>query len=160
MKKLTCYGIALSLLIAATGSLAEKRGHGGNHGEDRGGNHGKHHYKQKGHHYGHRDDRHYGRHYGHRYGHRYGHYKPYRQPRYYRGYYRPDYPSYLGAALFGSAITYSLLHTHNGAHCNDNHGGDYYRQSNRSTEVVGCHRIERLPDGSEVRVEVPMSQCL
>lgn len=157
MKKLTCYGIALSLLIATTGSIAENRGHGKNKG--------KHQYQQKSQHYGHRDDRHYGRHYdrhyGYRDGHRYGHYRPYRQPRYYYGgHHHDDYPSYLGAALLGSAITYSLLHTHNGAHCNDNHGGDYYRQSNSSTEIVGCHRIERLPDGSEVRVEVPMSQCL
>lgn len=138
MKKLAIYGIALSLLIAATGALAGDRGHGKHHG--------KHHYQHRDHDY--RHDRHF------------GHYIPYRQPRYYSGYYRPNfYPSYVGAALLGSAITYILFHTHEGEYCSANHGYDGYQQSRRSSEVVGCHRIERFPDGSERRVEVPMSQC-
>jgi hypothetical protein len=140
VKKLAFYGFAFSLLIAATGALADDRGHGKHHGK-----------------------RHYPRdhHYDHGYGHHYGHYIPYRQHRYYSGYYRPNYyPSYVGAALLGSAITYILFHTHDGEHCSDNHGYDGYPQSSRSSEVVGCHRIELFPDGSERRVEVPMSQCL
>ena len=141
MNKLAFYGSAFSLLIAATGSLADNRGHGKNHG--------KHHYPQN-HHYEHN--------YGHWRGQHYEHYTPYR---YYRGHYHHDYyPSYVGAALLGSAITYILFHTHDGEYCSDNHGYDSYRQSSRSIEVVGCHRIERFPDGSERRVEVPMSQCL
>ena len=142
MKTLTIFGIAVLLFTVNAGALADGKGGGKKHGNQ--------HYQQKGHKYGHHNYRR----------HHYKHYRPYRGPRHYGGYYRPNnyYPSYLGAALIGSALTYSLYHTHNGAYCYENHGNDRYQQGNYS-EVVGCHRMERLPDGSERRVEVPMSQC-
>lgn len=147
MKQLAIFAIALLLFNVNTDVLAGGKSHGKKHGNQ--------HYQQKGHNYGHYN---HGRH---NYNH-YEHYRPYSSYRYYGGHYRPNYayPSYLGAALIGSALTYSLFHTHNGTYCYDNHGNDNYRQSNgRYSEVVGCHRIERMPDGGERRVEVPMSQC-
>jgi len=84
----------------------------------------------------------------------------YRGPWSYRGY-RPGYyyPPYAGA-LIGSAISFSLFHTHEGAYCYEDHGrrDQRYRDSGRR-EIVGCHRIERLPDGRERRIEVPLSEC-
>jgi hypothetical protein len=142
MKQLTVYGLAFLLVAGTTAALAGGRGHGGYSGD--------HHYRHGGHHYNHyRPYRHYG-HNGGNYG------------RHYSGYYRPNYyyPSYLGAALIGSAFSYSLSHSHNGATCYDSHASDRYQQrSSGYSEVTGCHRIERLPDGSERRVEVPISQC-
>lgn len=77
--------------------------------------------------------------------------------------YRSDYSGYLGAALLGSAITYTLFHHHNGAVCHDSHGyrdsHDYRDRYSSRYDVVGCHRIERFADGSERRVSVPLSQC-
>ncbi len=131
MRHITVYGLAFLLITATTAALAGGRGYGGH---------------QRGHHYGH------GGNYGH-------HYRPYRP---YSNYHRPGnyYPSYLGAALIGSAFTYSLSHNHNGASCYENHSNDSYQQSSGGySEIVGCHRIERLPDGTERRIEVPMSQC-
>ena len=160
MKKLIVLAMTLLLCSVNSGALAGGKGHKYGHS-----NHGKHqgkhykHHKHKKHYKQHKRYKH-GKHYGH-HGH-YGYYRPYRGHRYYGGYYHPDYayPSYLGAALIGSALTYSLFHTHNGTYCYDNHGNNNYRQSNgRYSEVVGCHRIEQLPDGSERRIEVPMSQC-
>ena len=150
MKQLTIFVIALSLFTVNAGALAGGKGHGNKHGNQ--------HYQQKGYKHGNDNYR----------KHHYKHYRPYRGPRVYRGYYRPNYyyPSYLGAALIGSALSYSLFHTHNGAYCYDNHGNDSYQPSSGSgsgsgsyTEVVGCHRMERLPDGTERRVEVPISEC-
>jgi len=79
---------------------------------------------------------------------------------YYGGYFKPGhyYPGYFGAALVGAALTASFHHTHNGAHCYDRHH-DNYRSSRGYSEVPGCYRIERFPDGSERQVELPMSQC-
>ncbi len=138
MKRLTVYGLAFLLVAGTTAALAGGRGHGGYSGG--------HHNRHGGHHYNHyRPSRHYGHHGGH-----------------YSGYYRPNYyyPSYLGAALIGSAFSYSLYPSHNGAACYDSHSSDRYQQrSSGYSEVTGCHRIERLPDGSERRVEVPISQC-
>jgi hypothetical protein len=137
MKQLTVYGLALLLIVGTTAALAGGRDHRGYSGG--------HHYQQRGHH---------PNHYRHGYGHGYqrhhgGHYS--------RNYY---YPSYLGAALFGSALTYSLYHTHNGVSCYSNHSTNQYQpRGSGYSEVVGCHRIERLADGSEQRIEVPMSQC-
>lgn len=74
---------------------------------------------------------------------------------------RRYYGDYLGAALVGSALTYSFYHLHGGAVCYDHHDdrrSTGYRDRGYS-EVVGCHRIERLEDGTEVRVDVPLSQC-
>ena len=138
MKHITHYGLAFLLITSTTVALAGERGHGGGQG----GYHGGQNY----------------RHGGHR-GHRGHHYRP---NRHYSNYYRPGYyyPSYLGAALIGSAFSYSLSHNHDGASCYENHSNDRYRQSSGAyNEVVGCHRIERLSDGSERRIEVPMSQC-
>ncbi len=77
--------------------------------------------------------------------------------------YRKDYAGYLGAALLGSAITYTLFHQHNGAVCHDSHGHrdshDYRDRYSSRYDVVGCHRIERFADGSERRVSVPLAQC-
>lgn len=144
MKKLTVLGMALLLLTATAAPLADGKGYGKKHGNQ--------HYQQKGHKYGYYNPR----------KQRYNNYRSYRGPRYYSGYYRPNFynPSYLGAALIGSALTYSLYHTHNGAYCNDNHESNNYQAgSGNYSEVVGCHRMERLPDGSELRIEVPLSQC-
>lgn len=148
MKKLTAYGLAFLLFTGTSAALAgrDDRGdHGRGHDDNRGQHHKhkKHHYKHKKHHYK----------------------NYYRGPRnhfYSRRYYSPGYyyPSYLGAALIGSAVTSSLYHSHSGERCYDNHVDDQYRQGSSSNrEVVGCHRIEMLADGSERRVEVPMSQC-
>ena len=154
MKPLTVFAFALLLFTVNAGAMAGGKGYGKKHGNQ----HGNQHYEQRGHKYG---NHHNGRHrYNYNRRHNYRHYRPFRGGRYYGGYYRPNYyyPSYLGAALIGSAITYSLYHTHNGAYCYDSHGNDSYRRSSGS-EVVGCHRMERQPDGSQRRVEVPMSQC-
>ncbi|MFT6285510.1 MAG: Ni/Co efflux regulator RcnB [Halieaceae bacterium] len=157
MKKLIVYAMATLMLTATGSALAERRHQDGQKKHHSGkyyqgkqhGNYSRHDYQQ-GYRHGYRSN------YGH-----YGH-KPYSYRRH--GYYnRNYYPSYLGAALFGSALTYSLYHTHNGSQCYENHGnnsnygGVSYSGSN--TQVVGCHRLERLPDGSERRVEVPLSQC-
>jgi hypothetical protein len=161
MKKLIVYAMATLMLTATGSALAERRHQDGQ----------KKHYSGKyyqGTHHGNYSQHNYKQGYRHGYRSNYGHYGRksynYRHHGYYnRSYY---YPSYLGAALFGSALTYSLYHTHNGNQCYENHGnngsnGNYgggsYSGSN--TEVVGCHRIEQLPDGSERRVEVPLSQC-
>lgn len=109
------------------------------------------------HSYSHKYSRGYRRHHGH-----IG-YRPLRH-RYHHGvsYYSHDrvFPAVLGAAIVGSAITHSLYHTHGGSVCYDKHDNysNNYRDSGYS-EVVGCHRIERMPDGSERRVEVSMSEC-
>ncbi|MFT7289433.1 MAG: hypothetical protein ACI87W_003567, partial [Halieaceae bacterium] len=82
----------------------------------------------------------------------------YYNPRYsYYGPYGGWGQAYLGGALLGSAITYGLSHNH--ATCNDsshNHDPDGYREGPRY-EIEGCYRIEKLPDGSERRVELPLS---
>jgi hypothetical protein len=138
MKKLTVYSLAFLLVTATTAALAGGRNHGGQSGRHGGG----HNYKHGGQHYN-------------------RHWSP---PRYrrYNNHYRYDYyyPSYLGAALVGSALNYSLYHTHNGASCYDNHSSNQSQpRSGNYSEVVGCYRTERLSDGSERRVDVPMSQC-
>ena len=139
MNRLGLYALALLLVAGTTAALADDRHRGGRHDRPHWNHYKKHHYIP------------------YRPHHRY----PYRGPWSYRGY-RPGfyyyYPPYAGA-LIGSAITYSLFHTHNGAHCYDDHGRrDDYRDGGRR-EIVGCHRIERLPDGRERRIEVPLSQC-
>jgi hypothetical protein len=60
-----------------------------------------------------------------------------------------DYYVPLGAALIGAAVTYSIVHSHDTS----------YSGSGGSSDVVGCHRVERYPDGSEHRVEVPIADC-
>jgi hypothetical protein len=101
--------------------------------------------------------------------HRYHHgARPYRH---HSSHYRRDnvFPALLGAAIVGSVINHSLYHTHGGAVCYDKHSDasysnydNAYNSGSRSvgySEVSGCHRIERMPDGSERRVDVPISQC-
>lgn len=146
MNKLSIYSLAMILVLGTGAALA-----GGNSHRGHGYKQSHHHYKQqhryyKPHHkyYRHSPRHYYGRHY---------------YPRY-RGHHEYYYPSYLGTALLTSALTYSLYHTHHGAVCYQEHGRDYDQRRDSSTrEVVGCHRIERLPDGSERRVEVPISEC-
>jgi hypothetical protein len=136
MKQLTVYGLAFLLVVGTTTALAGDRRHGGHPP-------GSQHYR----------------------GHHGYSYKHYPQHSYYRGHYGRHhygryYPSYLGAALIASSLSYSLHHNHNGVACYQSHSTDRYQQQSSSySEVVGCHRIERLSDGSERRVEVPMSQC-
>ncbi|MFK7830781.1 MAG: hypothetical protein AB8B57_13470 [Congregibacter sp.] len=62
----------------------------------------------------------------------------------------PLYP--LGGVAIGSAITYGLMHDH-GDHRQCDHALD------GGNEISGCYRIERLPDGREQRVELPLSAC-
>lgn len=85
--------------------------------------------------------------------------------RYGWGYRYNYYPSLLGASLIGTVIGHHLYHLHDGAVCYDSHNDDHVHHDRTAdgdashTEIVGCHRVERLPDGSERRVEVPLSQC-
>jgi hypothetical protein len=95
-----------------------------------------------------RDRGHGGHHGGHGHGYKHGHHKGHWYPRpYYRRVYyshhdhHSDYYYPLGAALIGAAVTYSLFHSHDAG----------YSEPARSSDVVGCHRIERYPDGSERR---------
>jgi len=132
MKRLKVYGLVLVLATGSGMALADRdRGHG-NH--------------RDGHGHGHK-------HHGYKHGHHQGHWYP--RPYYRNVYYYPrhdhhsDYYYPLGAALIGAAVTYSLYHGHDAS----------YSERVGSTEVVGCHRIERYPDGSERRVEVPLGEC-
>ena len=97
---------------------------------------------------------------GHGHGYKHGHHRTHWYPRpYYRTvYYYPshhhhnhhsNYYEPLGAALIGAAITYSIFHSHDSG----------YSGSSGGSDVVGCHRIERYPNGSERRVEVPIAEC-
>lgn len=145
MKKLTAYGLVFLLFTGSSAALAGRDDHGRGHD----GNRGQHH-KHKKHHYNHNKQ-----HYSH-------YYRSHRNHFYNRRYYSQNYyyPSYLGAALIGSALTSSLYHSHNGERCYEEHAVDQYRQSSSSNrQVIGCHRIEVLADGSERRIEMPMSQC-
>jgi hypothetical protein len=134
MKRLTSLGLTILLATGGGAALADR-----GHGDDYHGGHGRGHGKRYEHHY----------HGGHWYPRPYY----YSRPHYNRDYYYP-----LGAALIGAAVTYSLFHTHDGARCYEHHVVGYSAPI-ASTEVVGCHRIERYPDGSEQRVEVPVSEC-
>ena len=139
MKQLAIFALSLLLITGASQSLARGKHHGGGW------------------------DSHHGQYYSPRRHHRY-YYKPHYRRNYYQGYrhyrpYRQDYyGSYLGAALLGSALTSGLHHNHNGNSCYQDHSNGR-NTSLENREVIGCHRIERLPDGTERRVEVPMSQC-
>ncbi|MFK7975903.1 MAG: hypothetical protein AB8C02_07180 [Halioglobus sp.] len=88
--------------------------------------------------------------------HRVRHHRDWRHSRHYSR--NRHYGNYLGAAIVGSALTYSLYHLHDGAVCYDSHEDHRDRDYERN-DVVGCHRIERLEDGSQVRVDVPLSEC-
>lgn len=165
MKKFTLYGLALLLVASTSIAFAGDRDHRRHDKHDRqySSKHERH-YNKHDRHYNKHYNRHYKTHYNRYYsGHGFRSHRGYRSHHGFRGGYYPHYyyPSaYLGAALIGSAINYSLYHQHNGATCYDNHSSDRNRSSDRNySEVVGCHRIERLADGSERRVDVPLSQC-
>lgn len=121
--------------------------------------HRRHHRKHNGWRH-HRWDRHYGYRNGWNHGywsHRGKHHRNWHHNRrHYRGGY---YGDYIGAAILGSALTYSLYHLHDGAVCYDSHDDRRDRRRYKQSEVVGCHRIERLQDGSEIRVDVPLAEC-
>lgn len=141
MKTLTVYAIAALLVMGTTAALAGNKHN--NHNKHHGNSHNSHHnYKRHNNHHG-----------GHHSGHRSGHYGSH-------------YNNYLGVAMLGSALTYSFYHTHQGVACYQRHdnGGRYeqynFNSSNtRHTEIVGCHRIEQLGDGRQLRVELPLAEC-
>lgn len=148
-KQLTSCILALTLATTATAALADRK-HDRDRHDYRGGHYGKHHQPSR--HHGFRDRQRY--HPGFRYkswprGHQ-------RVTRIHHHYHN-DYSTFFGAALVGSAISYSLFHHHDGIQCHDNHARDY--RGGSRYEVVGCHRIERLADGREIRISVPLSQC-
>ncbi len=161
MKALMSLSLALVLaLVAASASASGKHKHNDKYQKDRHvsvqhGYSGGHKYRnqhRRHHYYDQRRNHRYQHHYRHRHyynGYR-GGYWHYRRP----GYYYP----WVGAAITGTILGHSLYHLHGDNVCYDDHDrrGDRYRSS---TEVVGCHRIEQLPDGSERRVDVPLSQC-
>ncbi len=136
MKQMISIALALLLTTGGTQALADRGRHDGH-------------------------DRHHGGGQWQGYQHGHGHWKRghwYPAPRYY--YPRVDYNRYvyypLGAALVASAVNYSLYHSHGGLPCYEQHATTY---SPPAPEVVGCHRIERYPDGSQRRVDVPLSEC-
>ncbi len=138
MKQLISIALALLLTTGGGLALADKGRHDG-HGGNRGGGHG-HDYKH---------------------GHGYGHWKKgYRYPAPIYYYPRVNYNRYayypLGTALVASAVNYSLYHNHGGVSCYEQHAVTY---PSPAPEVVGCHRIERYPDGTQQRVDVPLSEC-
>ncbi len=144
MQRLTAITLALVLAGGSGTALADS----GKHDK-----HGKHGGDRHGHSQSHHDDRHHG-------GPKYKVYVGY-SPRHHHyhdhHYYRPSYYP-LGAALVGAAVSYSVYHTHNGVRCYDDHRNTSYTPVS-STQVVGCYRIERFPDGSERRVDLPTSEC-
>jgi hypothetical protein len=143
MKRLTATLMALVLAGGSGLASADRDRHdGGRHGGD---------YDHDGrHHWGHP-----GRHYGPPLK-RYVYYYPrhYHTTRVYYNDYDPYLP--LGAALVGTAIGYTLGQS--GSGCNGNCTTTTVTQVPAAT-VSGCYRIERYADGSERRVEVPLSQC-
>jgi len=140
MNKLSVYSLAL-LLVTGSGLALAGRSTGISVNVHY--NHPDAHYKRP--HYRHHTKRHYKTHHHAR---QQGYYYP-------RSYY---FPGYFGAVALGSALRYSLYHMHQGTVCYDHHSGRDYR-GNYHRQVVGCHRIERFPDGSQRRVDVPVSQC-
>jgi len=148
MKRLTAIVMALVMTGTSTLVLADRGRHDGDRygGGRHGGNYG--HYDKHGgkHHWKHRGPPVKVVHY-------YPSYPRYRyKSRVYYGY-DPYLP--LGAALVGTAIGYSL--SQSGSDCYGNCTTTVTQTT--SSNVSGCYRIERYPDGSERRVELPMSQC-
>ncbi len=162
MNTLDTIGLAFILAVGSSQAAA-----GGNHdrGHHRHGlqvtHHGAHQHARhhRRHHYfkhgrGHHAYRHHKR--SHRLNHRYRHYDHHRRHYGYNDY----YPAFFGAALVGSVIGHQLFHTHAGRACYTDHGDNAgYSSGSQYNEVAGCHRIERLPNGRERRVEVPLSEC-
>lgn len=164
MKLLTTFSLALVFVFGAAGASA-----GGKYKHDKDWHVSVHHNYYGGHKYDrhHRHYRYKKHHYNHRYRHRHHlrhHYRHYDYPNRRGGYWRyrrhGHYYPYVGAAIVGSIIGHSAYHLHGDNVCYDDHGRD--RRGDRHggySEVVGCHRIERLPDGRERRVDVPLSEC-
>lgn len=153
MQRLTAIMMALVLLGSSATALADRdrdrhRGgkHGGHHGfHDK--HHGKHHgYRGKYHEYRGKDYRHHGKRHVKHYV--YYHSKPYHRS---RAHYNYDPYLPLGAALVGTAVGFTLGHGH------DNVTTTYTRST--TSNVTGCFRVERYPDGSERRVNLPPSEC-
>jgi len=140
MNRLSLCGLAVLLIIASRSALA---GHGSDFYVEAYVSHHNVHYRSP--HYRH-DNRHANRAHQHT-----------RQQRYYypRSYY---FPNHYGLVAVGPTLSFSLYHRHRGKVCYDRHSGRDYRGAYHS-EVVGCHRIERFPDGSHRRVDVPVAQC-
>lgn len=145
MKRLTA--VIMSLVLAGSSGLAtadrDRHDKGWRGGDYR--HHGDHHWGHHGHP---------GRHYGPPVKH-YVYYYP-RHHHTTRVYY--DYDPYLplGAALVGTAIGYTL--SRSGSDCYGNCTTTTYSSAPVSN-VSGCYRIERYPDGGERRVELPLSEC-
>jgi hypothetical protein len=145
MKRLTATLTALVLAGSAGLAAADRGGHDNGR---RGGHYDGHEQRHWDHHW------HPGNHYGHSVK-RYVYYYP-GHPYSTRVYYGYDPYLPLGAALVGTAIGYTLSQT----------GPDCYGDCTTTTvtrttssSVAGCYRIERYPDGSEHRVDLPLSQC-
>lgn len=185
MKKITVYMIAILLIAGSTAIFADS-GRGGKEGKNRhreglkiGGVSYKHKSYKKHNSYKHKNHRAAKRHNNYwNTAHRKSFNSRYRGTNYYgnnhnRYYHHNNSGLYLGSALgisirnnyrYSSAYPngysngYYDRHFHNGVACSQNHS---YRSSNsRSSEVVGCHRIETLSNGDKHRVELPLDYCL
>ncbi len=130
LKRTLCSALALSLLSAPL-ALADR---GGRHG----GHFDKHAYRQvvKFKHYGHRWSR------------------PAPVVRYR---YDRRVEDWIAPALVGSAITYALLHSHDGVRCDTRHDrhSRYWQRDSR----FACYRVDYLPGGRERRIELPAHAC-
>ncbi len=156
MKRLSA--ILMSLVLAGSSALAvaDRGDHRDKHqGWNKG--HGQHDRRHDGRHWSKHHGKHYSKHHGKHYRgyyyprakhyvHHHSHYRP-------RGYYSYDPYLPLGAALVGGAIGYSL------GHANDNSVTTTTTYTQSSPSVSACYRIERYPDGSERRVELPPYEC-
>ena len=59
-------------------------------------------------------------------------------------------------ALLGSSVNVTQFHNDGDHRYCDHEPADRNRGSG---QISGCYRIERLPDGSERRIELPLSDC-
>lgn len=82
----------------------------------------------------------------------------YRGPRLRYDYYPLGWRSgFATGAVLGSTINVTRFHDY-GDHRYCEHTTSR-RRSFEGDEISGCFRVERLPDGSERRVELPRSEC-
>lgn len=64
----------------------------------------------------------------------------------------------IGSAAIGAAITYTLINPRDDhRHCN--HAVGLGHANTAAQEVVACFRMERMPDGRERRVDLPLGEC-
>lgn len=167
MKRLTAVLLTLVLVGVPALTLADRdrheRGHHGGHYNLHGkynGHHGKHkwhngkrHRRHHGKHHGRHHRKHHG-HWGKHHKHAYKHHGYHSNKHHYGYHYDPYLP--LGAALVGSALGYTF--SQSGQNCYGNCSTTTYGQTT-SSNISGCYRIERYPDGGEYRVELPTHQC-